>query len=59
YLLELAIDVELLPRAAGESLIEAADEVRRMLAALATAAEQGRRPSKEKGAATGRARPKY
>jgi four helix bundle protein len=55
YLLDLAIDLGLLPEANGRPLIAAADEVRRMLAALAVAADQGRRPSKEKGAAESRA----
>jgi four helix bundle protein len=58
YLLELAIDVEVLPEAPGRPLVAATDEVRRMLAALAAAAEQGRRPSNERGAAEGRAQSK-
>jgi four helix bundle protein len=48
HLLELAIDVGVLPEATGRPLIAASDEIRRMLAALATAADQGRRPSKER-----------
>ena len=55
YLLELAIDVGLLEPSEGEPLIAAVDEVRRMLSSLSTAADQGRRASKEKGAAAGRA----
>jgi len=55
YLLELAIDVGVLEPAQGGSLIAATDAICRMLSALSTAAYQGRRPSKEKGAATGRA----
>jgi four helix bundle protein len=57
-LLEVAIDVGLLPESTGRPLIAAADEVRRMLAALATAAGQGRRRSKEKGAVESRAQSK-
>jgi len=55
YLLELTIDVGVLAAATGAPLVAAADEVRRMLAGLAAAADQGRRPSKEKGAAETRA----
>jgi four helix bundle protein len=55
YLLELAIDVGVLPAASGEPLITAADEVRRMLAGLAATTGQGRRSSNEKGAAESRA----
>jgi four helix bundle protein len=55
YLLEVAIDVGLIPEATGRRLLAAADEVRRILSALASAADQGRRPSQEKGAAEGRA----
>jgi four helix bundle protein len=43
FLLELAIAVGLLPEPTGRPLIAGADEVRRMLAALALAADQGRR----------------
>jgi four helix bundle protein len=55
YLLELSIDVGVLPEAQGKVLVAAADEVRRMLTGLAAAADQGRRPSREKGAAESRA----
>jgi len=56
YLLELAIDVGVLPPSTGEPLIAATDEVRRMLAALASAASQGRwSVTKEQGPAAGRA----
>jgi four helix bundle protein len=55
YLLELAIDVGVITVERGGPLIEAADEIRRMLAALVLAADQGRRPSKKKGAAESRA----
>jgi four helix bundle protein len=54
YLLELATDVGVIARDAA-ALVGATDEVRRMLASLAMAAYQGRRPSKEEGAAGGRA----
>jgi four helix bundle protein len=55
YLLELAIDVGLVSADVGARLVEAADEVRRMLSALATAADQGRRPATDEGPAFGRA----
>jgi four helix bundle protein len=58
YLLELAVDVGVLLQSTGAPLINAVDEVRRMLSALATAADQGRRPWKEKGAAESRAHSK-
>jgi four helix bundle protein len=55
YLLELAIDVGVMTVESGGALVESADEIRRMLAALVLAAGQGRRPSKERGAAESRA----
>jgi four helix bundle protein len=48
YLLELAVEVDVVARPTGDPLIAATDEIRRMLSALATAASQGRRPAKEK-----------
>ncbi len=48
YLLELAVDVGVLPQSTGAPVISAVDEIRRMLRALVTAADQGRRPSKER-----------
>jgi four helix bundle protein len=55
YLLELAIDLQILSATTGGPLVATTDEVRRMLAALATAADQGRRPQNEKGPAPSRA----
>jgi four helix bundle protein len=58
YLLELALDVGVLARETGATLIAATDEVRRMLAALAATAGQGRHLRKEKGAPESRAQSK-
>jgi four helix bundle protein len=52
YLVELAMDVDVLARDTGGPILEAVDDVRRMLSGLAIAAEQGR------WSTTKRARPK-
>jgi four helix bundle protein len=50
YLLEVAMDVGVLPRATGSPTVEAVDDIRRMLAGLAGAAPQGRWSSPTKRA---------
>jgi four helix bundle protein len=53
YLLEVAMDVGVLSRATGSPIVEAVDDIRRMLAGLAGAAHQGRWSNRMK-----KARPK-
>jgi four helix bundle protein len=56
YLLELAIDVGVLSRTAGDPIVAAVDDVRRMLYGLASAADQGRLSrQRKKGTAADRA----
>jgi four helix bundle protein len=52
YLVELAMDVDVLARDTGAPIVAAIDDVRRMLSGLSTAAEQARRSNAK------RARPK-